>query len=858
MDLDKMMLVQKFTGDDNKKSSQDAVPKEFQLMDRYWKASNYLAVGQIYLMNKNPMLEQPLEQDDLKKRLLGHFGTTPGQNFIYVHLNRIIKDRNLEMIYVSGPGHGGPAIVAQTYLEGTYSEIYPEVSQDKEGMGKLFKQFSFPGGIPSHVAPDTPGSMHEGGELGYSLSHSFGIVFDKPDLMVACVVGDGEAETGPLATSWHANKYLNPRTDGAVLPILHLNGYKIANPCILARIPEQELLALFQGYGYEPVIVEGSDPAMMHPAFAKALDYCADKIKSIQDQARSTPENELIERPVWPMIILKSPKGWTGPKEVDGEKIEDSYKAHQVPLSDPFSNKDHMKLLEKWLKSYEPEKQFDSEGRLLPELQELAPKGNYRMGANQYTNPRVKPLVVPDFEPYGVKVDSNARGRTKASDTFVTGQFLRDVFKKNKQHKNFRMFSPDETKSNRLHAVFEETTKQWMAEMYSDDDEIVSQQGRVMEILSEHQCEGWLEGYLLAGGHGLLNSYEAFIHIISSMLNQHAKWLEATNDIPWRNKLSSLNILLTSHVWRQDHNGFSKYIHPALESNQQNRTYSISSLAVFFRINITAHQDPGFLQHVSTKKPEVVRIYLPPDANCMLSCMRHCLRSRHYVNVMVGGKHPSPQWLSPEEAHHHCASGIGIWDWASNEDGQEPDIILACAGDIPTQEALAATSIVREKMSSLKIRFVNVVDLMKLHSPHRHPHGLSDLTFNSIFTKNKPVLFNFHAYPQIVQSLIFGRKNQKFTVRGYREEGTITTPFDMCVMNGIDRLSLVQDICDIVCDELTSDCCQVDMRWSAAHVRQEMQQKISKHKSYIKQHGTDMPEIADWEWTKQSSDEKSS
>lgn len=792
------------------------IPKEFELLHKFWKASNYLAVGQIYLLDKNPLLKRPLELSDVKTRLLGHFGTTPGQNFIYVHLNRLIKEKELQFIYVSGPGHGGPALVAQTYMEGTYTEYYPRITQDLEGMGNLFKQFSFPGGIPSHVAPETPGSMHEGGELGYSLSHAFGAVLDKPELMVACVVGDGEAETGPLATSWHANKYLNPRTDGVVLPILHLNGYKIANPCILARIPEAELLALFVGYGYEPLIVEGSDPGKMHPAFAKALDYCADKIAAIQKKAHETPEGELMERPTWPMIILRSPKGWTGPKVVDGKQIEDSYRAHQVPMSSPATNKDHLVLLEEWLKSYEPETLFDEQGRLLPELQELVPEPRLRMGANPFANPQVKPLVLPDFADYALPVDVKARGKIKESDTYVTGTFLRDVIRKNEVNKNFRMFGPDETASNKLHAVFEATSKQWMGEYLDTDDDTLAQYGRVMEMLSEHQCEGWLEGYLLTGGHGLLNSYEAFIHIISSMFNQHAKWLKMCNEIEWRNKLSSLNILLASHVWRQDHNGFT-------------------------------HQDPGFLQHVATKKPEIVRIYLPPDANCLLSCMHHCLASKHYVNVMVAGKHPAPQWLTADEARHHCTTGIGIWEWASNDKGCEPDLILACAGDVPTLEALAAVSILREKLPNIKLRFVNVVDLMRLTSIEEHPHGLSDQEFDSIFTKDKPVLFNFHAYPDLVHKLIFGRTNRNFVVRGYKEEGTISTAFDMCVMNGVDRFNLVRDACDMV----ENECINVDedTKWSASYVRQEMKQMLIQHKHFISENGVDMPEIENWEWS---------
>lgn len=790
------------------------VPPEWEAIDKYWKASNYLAVGQIYLLDTNPLLKEPLKLEHVKVRLLGHFGTTSGQNFIYVHLNRLIKERGLSMIYISGPGHGGPALVAQVYLEGTYTEYYPEITCDEEGMGKLFKQFSFPGGIPSHVAPETPGSMHEGGELGYSLSHAFGAVLDKPNLMVTCVVGDGEAETGPLATSWHSNKFINPRSDGAVLPILHLNGWKIANPCILARIPNEELKALFVGYGYEPIFVEGTDPAIMHPAFASALDLCADKIKAIQEKARNTPKGEKLERPIWPMIILRSPKGWTGPKVVDGHNIEGSYRSHQVPLSAPATNKEHLKLLEEWLRSYEPEKLFDEKGTLLPHLRELAPTGNLRMGKNPYTNPSPKPLVLPPFESYGLLVDPNNRGKLTASDTYTTGVFLRDVIRKNETHKNFRIFGPDETASNKLQAVFEATDKQFMGEIY-DSDESLANEGRVLEMLSEHQCEGWLEGYLLTGGHGLLNSYEAFIHIISSMFNQHAKWLKMCNEIEWRHKLSSLNILLASHVWRQDHNGFT-------------------------------HQDPGFLQHVATKKPEIVRIYLPPDANCLLSCMHHCLGSRHYVNVLVAGKHPSPQWLTVDEAREHCTAGIGIWEWASNDRGFQPDLIMACAGDVPTLEALAATWYLRKAMHNLKIRFVNVVDVMRLHTPEDHPHGLNHAMFDSIFTKDKPVLFNFHAYPEMVEKLVFDRKNRNFLVRGYIEEGTISTAFDMCVMNGVDRFHLVMDACDII----ENKCTNVDeqTRWSAAYLRQDMKKKLVDHKAFINQNGVDMDEVVNWEW----------
>ncbi|KAL7575329.1 hypothetical protein ACA910_001847 [Epithemia clementina (nom. ined.)] len=789
------------------------IPKEFEAIDLYWKASNYLAVAQIYLLDKNPLLKRPLELDDVKKRLLGHFGTTPGQNFIYVHLNRLIKERSLNMIYISGPGHGGPAIVAQVYMEGVYTEYYPEMTQDETGLGKFFKQFSFPGGIPSHVAPETPGSMHEGGELGYSLSHAYGAVLDKPDLMVAVCVGDGEAETGPLATSWHANKFLNPATDGAVLPILHLNGYKIANPTVLARIPEEELKSLFIGYGYEPIFVSGSDPGLMHPAFAAALDTCADKIAKIKAEAcKDVADGNRPNRPQWPMIILRTPKGWTGPKFVDGNMIEGNYRCHQVPMSNPAEHPEHLKILEEWLRTYEPEKCFDETGALVPELKALIPPKGLRMGENPYTNPIVKPLILPDYTKYAIDVKPEARGHIQASDTYTMGTFLRDVVSQNAKARNFRIFGPDETASNRLHAVFEATDKQWMGE-YLEKDENLASEGRVMEMLSEHQCEGWLEGYLLTGGHGLLSSYEAFIHIVSSMFNQHAKWLKICSEIPWRHKLASLNILLASHVWRQDHNGFT-------------------------------HQDPGFLQHVATKKPEIIRIYLPPDANCLLSCTHHCLASRHYVNVMVAGKHPAPQWLTIEEARSHCTAGLGIWKWASNDLGSSPDIVMACAGDVPTLEALAATSILREKLPKLKIRFVNVVDVMKMSTPEDHPHGISHLAFDSIFTKDKPVLFNFHAYPQMVEKLVFDRVNRSFKVKGYREEGTISTAFDMCVMNGVDRFNLVIDCCDLIdkssVDEATYH--------ASAYVRQDMMEKLVEHKNYIHKHGVDMPEIEEWRW----------
>lgn len=767
------------------------------------------------MLDKNPLLQRPLALSDVKSRLLGHFGTTPGQNFIYVHLNRLIKERELSIIYISGPGHGGPALVAQVYLEGTYTEIYPDITEDKEGMARLFKQFSFPGGIPSHVAAETPGSMHEGGELGYCLSHAYGAILDKPNLMIACVIGDGEAETGPLATSWHANKFVNPKTDGAVLPILHLNGFKIANPTILARIPEKELLSLFVGYGYDPIIVEGSEPALVHPAFAKALDECADKIADIQARARAT-EGDFL-RPAWPMIILRTPKGWTGPHTVDGVQIEGTYRSHQVPMSAPAENPSHLTYLENWMLSYEPEKLFNTNGELLPELKALVPPRHLRMGNNPYTNPVVKPLILPDFAPYGIA--DPQRGDISASDTSHLGRYLRDVIQMNERSRNFRIFGPDETASNRLQAVFEVTKKQWMAEIDPEVDDNLGQDGRILEMLSEHQCEGWLEGYLLTGGHGLLSSYEAFIHIISSMFNQHAKWLKVCNEIPWRNDLSSLNILLSSHCWRQDHNGFS-------------------------------HQDPGFIGHVATKRPEVVRIYLPPDANCLLSVMRHCLASRNYVNVTVAGKHEAPQWLTPSEAHAHCKQGLGIWKWASNDKGCEPDIIMCAAGDVPTLEALAATSILRKALPDLKIRFINVVDIMRLCPPSDHPHGLSDAAFDSLFTQNKPVVFAFHAYPHLVEKLVYRRTNRNFTIEGYREEGTISTAFDMTVMNHLDRFHLVMDACDFIETTCTSVCAKT--KWTAAYVRQDMSELLVKHREYINEYGVDMDEISQWKWNAQN------
>lgn len=772
-------------------------------MNAYWRAANYLSVGQIYL-HDNPLLKESLKAEHIKKMLLGHWGTTPGQNFIYVHLNRIIKKYDLDMIYISGPGHGGPAIVGNVYLEGTYSEVYPNITQDEEGLKKLFTQFSFPGGIPSHVSPECPGSMHEGGELGYSLSHAFGAAFDNPDLIVSCVVGDGEAETGPLATSWHSNKFLNPVTDGVVLPILHLNGYKIANPTILARIPEKELLDLFKGYGWIPYLIEGDDPMQMHEKMAQLLDKVIEEIKTIKTNAI---ENKDMERPCWPMIILKSPKGWTGPKFVNGLQIEGTFRSHQVPITDPATNPEHLKQLEDWLKSYKPEELFDKNGKLKPELAELAPKGESRMGSNPQTNGgRISHnLIMPDFRNYAI--DLKTRSEAGPGDTLVLGQFVRDIIKENHKKKNFRLFGPDETLSNKLNAVFEATYRQWEAETIVTD-EFLKKEGRVIEMLSEHQCEGWLEGYILTGRHGLFNCYEAFIHIIDSMFNQHAKWLKVTSEIAWRKKIPSLNILLTSHVWRQDHNGFT-------------------------------HQDPGFIDHVINKKASIIRVYLPADANCLLSVMDHCFRSRHYVNVIIAGKHPSPQWLSMEEAIVHCTKGIGIWKWASNDDGKDPDVVMACAGDVPTLETLAAVSILREKLPDLKIRVVNVIDLMKLQPEREHPHGLCDKDFDALFTKDKPVIFAFHAYPWSIHRLTYRRTNHdNIHVRGYKEEGTITTPFDMAVMNQLDRWDLVQDVIDRL----------PQLEDKGAYLKEEMKNKLIEHKIYIRMNGIDMPEIKNWKW----------
>ena len=778
-------------------------PELLDKMDAYWRAANYLSVAQIYLLD-NPLLKRPLMLADVKHMLLGHWGTTPGQNFIYVHLNRVIKQYDLDMIYVSGPGHGGPAVVGNTYLEGTYSEIYPEISQDEAGLQRLFKQFSFPGGIPSHASPECPGSIHEGGELGYSLSHAFGAVFDNPDLIVACVVGDGEAETGPLATAWHSNKFLDPATDGVVLPILHLNGYKIANPTILARIEPEELEQFLLGCGWTPYFVEGDEPERMHLAMATTLDRVLEQIKDIQHQARIKGD---LKRPRWPMIVLSSPKGWTGPKWVDGLPIEGSFRAHQVPIAVDADHPEHLQLLEDWLKSYRPEELFDGQGRLRPELAELAPKGERRMGANPHANGGLllRDLVIPDFRDYAVKVPSP--GSVTAADTHELGVFLRDVAKANQAQRNFRIFGPDETLSNRLNAVFEVTNRQWDARTW-DNDEFLAREGRVMEMLSEHQCQGWLEGYLLTGRHGLFNSYEAFIHIIDSMFNQHAKWLKVTLGLPWRRKIASLNYLLASHVWQQMHNGFT-------------------------------HQDPGFIDHVVNKKASIVRVYLPPDANCLLSVWDHCLRSRHYVNVVIAGKYQAPQWLSMDAAAKHCSAGVGIWRWASNDEDAAPDVVMACCGDVPTLETLAAVAILRTYLTELKIRVVNVVDLFKLETPSEHPHGLSDADFDALFTTNKPVIFAFHGYPWLIHRLTYRRTNHaNFHVRGYKEEGTITTPFDMRVLNDLDRFHLVMDTIDRL----------PQIGAAGIDLKQQLQDKLIEHTQYIEKHGQDLPEIRNWMW----------
>ncbi|MHB1242388.1 MAG: phosphoketolase family protein [Gaiellaceae bacterium] len=774
---------------------------EIAALDAYWRAANYLSVGQIYLLD-NPLLREPLVAEHVKPRLLGHFGTVPGLNLVYVHLNRLIRERDLNAIFVTGPGHGGPANVANAYLEGTYTELYPDVAQDAEGLRRLFRQFSFPGGIPSHAAPETPGSIHEGGELGYALAHAFGAAFDNPDLLVACVVGDGEAETGPLAASWHSNKFLNPATDGAVLPILHLNGWKIANPTVLARIPEEELIALFQGYGWRPLLVSGEEPEAVHRALASALGEAADEIAAIQAAAREGGETE---RPRWPMIVLRTPKGWTGPAEVDGKPVEGTWRSHQVPLAGVRGNAGHRRQLEEWLRSYRPEELFDADGTLVPDLAALAPAGDRRMSANPHTNggELLRELVLPDFRDYAVGVERPGAASSEA--TRVLGGFLRDVVAAN--GRTFRVFGPDETASNRLGDVFSVTGKRWLAET-EPVDEGLSPDGRVMEVLSEHLCQGWLEGYLLTGRHGLFNCYEAFIHIVDSMFNQHAKWLKTTDGIPWRRPIASLNYLLSSHVWRQDHNGLS-------------------------------HQDPGFIDHVVNKKSEIIRVYLPPDANTLLSVADHCLRSRHYVNVIVAGKQPALDYLTLDEAIAHCTRGLGIWDWASNDEGGEPDVVLGCCGDIPTLETLAAAAILRERLPEVKVRVVNVVDLMRLQPEEEHPHGASDVEFDSLFTTDKPIVFAYHGYPWLIHRLTYRRRNHgNLHVRGYKEEGTTTTPFDMVMLNDLDRFHIVLDVIDRV----------PGLADRAGHLRQEMVDRRLAARAYTREHGDDDPAIRDWTW----------
>ncbi len=778
-------------------------PELLHKMDAYWRAANYLSVGQLYLCD-NPLLREPLKLPHVKSMLLGHWGTTPGQNFIYAHLNRVIKKYDLDMFYIAGPGHGGPALVGNTYLEGTYSEIYPNITRDKDGLKKLFTQFSFPGGIPSHVSPDCPGSIHEGGELGYSLSHAFGAAFDNPELIVACIIGDGEAETGPLATSWHSNKFLNPITDGAVLPILHLNGYKIANPTVLARIDHEELEQFLRGCGWTPFFVEGDEPEEMHQLMADTLDKVIENIKKIQNNARNKNE---ADRPRWPMIVFNSPKGWTGPKEVDGLQIEGTFRAHQIPLLVGSDHPHHLKILESWMKSYKPEELFDKNGHLLPELAELAPKGERRMGANPHANGGLllRDLIMPDFRNHAVQVTSP--GSVLSSDTHVLGEFLRDVIKLNVDQKNFRVFGPDEILSNRLNAIFDVTNRQWEAQT-QDNDEFLATQGRAMEILSEHQCEGWLEGYLLTGRHGLFTSYEAFIHIIDSMFNQHAKWLKICNKLPWRKKIASLNYLLASHVWQQAHNG-------------------------------DTHQDPGFIDHVVNKKSSIVRVYLPPDSNCLLSVGDHCLRSRNYVNVVIAGKYLAPQWLNMEDAIEHCTRGISVWQWASNDQGSQADVVMASCGDVPTLESLAAVSILRKHLPDLKIRVINVVDLMKLESNTQHPHGLSDQEFDVLFTKDKPVIFAFHGYPSLVHQLTYRRANhENMHVHGYKEEGTITTFFDNLVLNDLDRFHLVIDVIDRL----------PQSGIKGVKLKQMLQDKLVEHRQYIDKNGLDLPEVRNWKW----------
>ena len=772
-------------------------------IDAYWRAANYLSVGQIYLCD-NPLLKRRLELKDIKQLILGHWGTTPGQNFIYAHLNRVIKEHDLNMLYISGPGHGGPALVSNTYLEGTFSEYYHDVAQDEEGMRKLFKMFSFPGGLSSHVSPQVPGSMHEGGELGYSLSHAFGAVFDNPDLVAACIVGDGEAETGPLATAWHSNKFLNPQMDGAVLPILHLNGYKISNPTVLARIEHEELEQLFRGYGWTPHFVEGDDPEKMHQLMAEQLDKAIREIKRIQTRARQHGD---LTRPRWPMIILNSPKGWTGPKTVDGQPVENNFRSHQVPLPVDEAHPENLKVLERWMRSYRPRELFDDDGTLLPELAQLAPSGKQRMGANVHTNggTLLRELHLPDFRDYAVNIPR--RGISSVGNTHALGPYLRDVIQLNEEHHNFRVFGPDEAISNRLEAMFETTDRQWNARV-REGDQFLAPHGAVLDsMLSEHQAEGWLEGYLLTGRHGIFHSYEAFIRIVDSMVNQHAKWIKMSSELPWRKDISSLNYLLTSHVWRQDHNGFT-------------------------------HQDPGFIDHLVNKKSAIVRIYLPPDANCLLSTMDHCLRSRNYINLTITGKHESPQWLTMDEAIEHCSAGVSVWNWASNDNGQEPDVVMACAGDIPTLETLAAVSILHEHLPNLKIRVINIVDLMRLEPNTEHPHGLSDPEYDSLFTKDKEIIFAFHGYPWLIHRLTYRRANRNLHVRGYKEEGTITTAFDMTVRNELDRFHLVMDVLERA---------HVAGRKAEA-LREEMEKNLVEHTNYIVEHGIDMPIVRDWQW----------
>jgi xylulose-5-phosphate/fructose-6-phosphate phosphoketolase len=797
-----MSSLQASTFPETSPSQAPLAANELRKIDAYWRAANYLSVGQIYLY-KNALLREPLRLEHIKPRLLGHWGTTPGLNFIYAHLNRIINQHDLNAIFICGPGHGGPGMVANTYLEGTYSELYPNIAQNEQGMQRLFKQFSFPGGIPSHVAPETPGSIHEGGELGYALSHACGAAFDNPDLLVCCVVGDGEAETGPLATSWHINKFLNPVRDGAVLPILHLNGYKIANPTILGRMADEQLSQMFRGYGWKPYFVEGSDPAAMHQLMAGTLDRVVEEIRTFQDESRQNRKTELE----WPMIVLRSPKGWTGPKMVDGKPVEGTWRAHQVPVADLQHKPEHVKILEAWMKSYRPDELFDEQGKLIAELAELAPKGDRRMGANPHANGGLllRDLIMPDFRDYAIAVKKP--GTELVESTRVLGTFLRDVMKLNLGSKNFRVFGPDETSSNRLEALYEATDKEWMEKILPLDEHL-SHEGRVLEMLSEHMCQGWLEGYLLTGRHGFFSCYEAFIHIIDSMFNQHAKWLKVTRHIEWRRPIASLNYLLTSHVWRQDHNGFS-------------------------------HQDPGFIDHVVNKKADVVRVYLPPDANCLLSVADHCLRSRHYVNVIVAGKQPALQYLDMDSAIEHCTNGIGIWAWASSDKDSEPDVVMACAGDIPTLETLAAVDLLRQSFPDIKIRVVNVVDLMTIQPNTEHPHGLSDNDFDSLFTLDKPIIFAYHGYPWLIHRLTYRRHNHdNLHVRGYKEEGTTTTPFDMTVLNNLDRFSLAGDVVDRV----------PRLQRTGAHFKQFLRNKLVQHKQYIREFGDDMPEIRGWTW----------